>query len=103
MFIGSCWAFSAVGAIEGAHALATGNLVSLSEQQLVSCVTTNHGCRGGAVTRAYEYVVRNGGITSSTNYPYTATNGTCQPDQVRVIDLPCSLLKQKLYHFWSLI
>ena len=44
---GSCWAFSAVAAIEGHHQIAKGQLLSLSEQQVVSCTTTCAGCNGG--------------------------------------------------------
>uniref|UniRef100_J3N060 Cathepsin propeptide inhibitor domain-containing protein n=1 Tax=Oryza brachyantha TaxID=4533 RepID=J3N060_ORYBR len=42
----SCWAFSAVGAIEGANAIATSELLTLSEQQVLDCSGAGN-CSGG--------------------------------------------------------
>jgi len=79
---GACWAFAATGDMEGTWKLKSGSLVSLSEQELISCTTQADGCSGGLMNEAYQFVINNGGIGTESQYPYTSgttlTTGQCQ-------------------------
>jgi C1A family cysteine protease len=78
---GSCWTFSATGAVEGAWEISTGNLVDLSEQELVDCATGisygSHGCNGGQMEGAFKFIIEKGQCSLSS-YPYTAKDGSCK-------------------------
>lgn len=76
---GSCWAFSAMGAIESLHAIANGTMTLYSEQELVDCSRAygdNEGCNGGDMCQAFDYIKDNG-ISLESEYPYRARDQKC--------------------------
>ena len=75
---GSCWAFSAVSGVESRYKIKSGTLLSLSEQQLVDCCSYggSMGCNGGDEDSALDYV-RDKGLMTEKDYPYTAYDGNC--------------------------
>ncbi|KPA83885.1 putative cysteine proteinase [Leptomonas pyrrhocoris] len=78
---GSCWAHSAVEAMESHWAIATGHLHVLSQQQVTACTPNPRhcggtgGCDGSIEALAYDYVAGAGGIQEEWGYPYTAFYG----------------------------
>ena len=74
---GACWAFSAIGALEGAYFVKHKELFSFSEQQLIDCAhdhldcVHNKGCKGGYMDLALEYFLDNYAMLES-EYPYTS-------------------------------
>jgi KDEL-tailed cysteine endopeptidase len=74
---GSCWTFSATGAVEGAWAIAKGQLIDLSEEELVECAGLKYGsmgCNGGQMEGAFKYIIEKGQCSLSS-YPYTSGTG----------------------------
>ena len=71
---GSCWAFSATGAMEGINFINYGWIVPFSEQQLVSCSKSNYACNGGWMYNAFEYY-KSSKVMFDSVYPYTSGSG----------------------------
>lgn len=74
---GSCWAFSATGALQSQLLINNRNEL-VSEQQLVDCSSSygNHGCNGGWMDSAFNYI-KDHGLKTEAEYPYVAKNQNC--------------------------
>jgi len=74
---GSCWAFSAIGALEGLYFIDHNELLSFSEQNFVDCVGgTSQGCNGGWMSDAFDYTASHG-VETEADYPYHARTQKC--------------------------
>jgi len=87
---GSCWSFSTTGSIEGAYQIATGKLVSLSEQQFVDCdfglpfpSLRNMGCHGGQMDLAFHWA-KNQALCTEESYSYEAKKDECRSSSCTV-------------------
>merc|ERR1712033_59777 len=84
---GSCYSFSASGALEGAWAKSRGQLPTLSESQIVDCSGRygNHGCQGGRYQSSWQYLQSCGGDMSESAYPYMPRKGWCRFNRGQVV------------------
>jgi C1A family cysteine protease len=68
---GSCWAFAATATIESLWVKRSGQMIHLSEQDLINCASTS-GCDGDIPNTAFDFVM-NSGQARASQTPYTAT------------------------------
>uniref|UniRef100_M8BPA6 Fruit bromelain n=1 Tax=Aegilops tauschii TaxID=37682 RepID=M8BPA6_AEGTA len=77
-----CWAFVAVAATEGLVKLAPGNLISMSEQQVLDGTGSRSTCKGGYINDALNYIPASGALQLEKDYAYSGQQGACRSSGV---------------------
>lgn len=72
---GSCWAFTAMGAWEGAYNVFYGGAPDTSEQQVLTCASAGT-CQGGWWDPVYAWMMGTA-VGTEAQTPYTASDGPC--------------------------
>ncbi|KAI3762772.1 hypothetical protein L1987_53213 [Smallanthus sonchifolius] len=62
---------AAISCIEALHKIALRSSIRLSVQQLLDCIAQVNKCGSESPVKAYQYVIRNHGIASERDYPFT--------------------------------
>jgi len=98
---GSCWAFAAIGCLEAMINIAGNNPnidMDLSEQYMVSCVTSADGCNGGNAYYCYKYMkddtYPDDGALPESCFPYVSGSGYEPPCDSKCSDWKTNLVKQ---------
>lgn len=83
---GSCYAFAAIGAVEGQILKKSGKLLSLSEQEIIDCANSNatFGCEGGFLFGVFNYIEQNRGISLEKYFPFTGIKNSCKTDKNKI-------------------
>lgn len=81
---GCCYAFGGMAGVEAANSLYTGQLTTLSEQEIVDCDELDYGCDGGDFSNVFEWVARHGAVSDQA-WPYKAQETSCRAKERRMM------------------
>jgi len=93
---GSCWSFSATGALEASYFQSSGKSLDFSPQEFVDCDNrknsankgTDMGCNGGLMDSAFDWASKNKGLCEWNAYGnYNAANGDCHDSSCKQADM----------------
>merc|ERR1719182_1312999 len=93
-YCGSCWAHGALSALADRVKIARGGKgidINPSVQHVLNCGGAG-SCHGGFASGVYQWIKRNGGVSTETSQPYLACSSESREGFCPHVDLTCSAL-----------